>query len=279
MNNRIALYASPYPRVKSWYDMIDESVRLGLTQLEGFTKNELAEPDLEEAKKLRAYADEKGVKFCCLSCYCNFSLENTQEQIQRMKGFVDVAAVLGSPYFHHTIVAGYPTPDYVLENWDALFENAVNAIREIYDYGQQKGVRLIYEDQGYMFNGVENYGKFLDAVNRDVGVLLDTGNNYNVDEELDAFLETYMSRIAHVHIKDVLYGPTPEGMPDSIYTLKGNYFWPVALGEGVMNHEKYVTALEKAGYRGIYSLEYGAPTDDSPLLEETMDTLAGWLRK
>ena len=186
MNKRIALYASPYPRVKSWYDMIDESVRLGLNQLEAFTKNELAEPDLEEAKKLRAYADEKGVKFCCLSCYCNFSLENTQEQTQRMKGFVDVAAILGSPYFHHTIVAGYPTPDYVLENWDALFENAVNAIREIYDYGQEKGVRLIYEDQGYMFNGVKNYGKFLDAVNRDVGVLLDTGNNYNVDEELDA---------------------------------------------------------------------------------------------
>ena len=90
-------------------------------------------------------------------------------------------------------------------------------------------------------------------------------NSYSyTDEELDAFLETYMSRIVHVHIKDVLYGPTPEGMPDSLYTLKGNYFWPVALGAGVMNHEKYVTALEKAGYKGIYRLEYGAPTDDSP---------------
>ena len=45
-----------------------------------------------------------------------------------------------------------------------------------------------------------------------------------------------------------------------------------------MNHEKYVTALEKAGYKGIYSLEYGAPTDDSPLLEQTMKTLEGWLQ-
>lgn len=278
MNKRIAFYARPFPRVKSWYDMIDEAAERGMTAIEGFTNMELTEPDLEAAKKLRAYADEKGIRFCCLSCYCNFALENTEDQIQRMMDFIDVAAILGSPYFHHTLVAGYPTPDYVLANWDALFENTLAAIRRLYDYGQTKNVRLIYEDQGYMFNGVVNYGKFLDSVGRDVGVLLDMGNNYNVDEALDGFLEAYLPRVCHVHIKDVLYGPTPEGMPDNLYTLKGNYFWPVAMGEGIMDHKRYVTRLEEAGYTGFYALEYGAPTDDSPLMEQTAETLSGWLR-
>jgi len=279
VNNRIAFYASPYPRVRSWYTMIDEAAEAGMTHIEGFTKDELAEPDPETAQKLRAYADEKGIRFCCLSCFCNFSLENTEAQLQRMMGFVDVAAILGSPYFHHTVVAGYPTPEEVLENWDALFDNAVSAVRRLYDYAEAKGVRLIYEDQGYMINGVKNYGKFLAAVDRDVGVLLDMGNNYNVDEELDGFLEAYLPRIRHVHIKDVEYSESEKVEPGWICTLNRHSFRCLAMGQGIIDHKKYVTRLEEAGYTGFYTLEYGAPTDDSPLMEQTIRQLESWLRK
>ncbi|MBE6941867.1 MAG: sugar phosphate isomerase/epimerase [Ruminococcaceae bacterium] len=279
LNTRIAFYTRPYPRIRSWFEMIDEAAKRGMTAIEGFTNMELAEPDPEAARKIRAYADEKGVRFCCLSCFCNFALDDTEDQITRMMRYIDVASILGSPYFHHTLVAGYPTPDYVLQNWDALFENAVHAVRRLYDYGQTKNVRLIYEDQGYMFNGLVNYGKFLDAVDRNVGVLLDFGNHYNVDEELDGFLEAYLPRVCHVHIKDVLYAPTPDGMPDSLYTLKGNYFWPVAMGTGIMDHKKYITRLENAGYSGLYSLEYSAPSDDSSLIDDTIATLSSWLAR
>lgn len=279
LNTRIAFYTRPYPKIKSWFEMIDEAAKRGMPALEGFTNMELAEPDLEFARKLRTYADEKGVKFCCLSCFCNFGLDNTEEQITRMMRYIDVASILGSPFFHHTLVAGYLTPDYVLQSWDALFENAVHAVQLLYDYGQSKNVRLIYEDQGYMFNGVVNYGKFLNAVDRNVGVLLDFGNNYNVDEELDDFLEAYLPRVCHVHIKDVLYAPTPDGMPDSLYTLRGNYFWPVAMGAGIMDHKKYITRLEHAGYTGLYSLEYSAPSDDSSLMDDTIATLSSWLAR
>lgn len=277
MMNRIALYSRPHPNVSSWFDMVDESAKRGMTVLEAFTSMDLGTPDPEVAKKLRAYADAKGVQFCCLSCYCVMTPESAPQETKRMMDYVDIAAILGSPYYHHTVVSGYPTPDPVLENWDAIFDTAVSSVRKIADHGKQKGVRLIYEDQGYMINGVENYGKFLDAVGEDVGVLLDMGNNYNVDEELDGFLEKYMDRICHVHVKDVLYGPTPEGMPDSIRTLKGNYFWPVALGEGIMELEKYVKTLEQKGYTGVYALEYGSPSEESTLLDDTVQTLSGWL--
>lgn len=275
MNTRIAFYARPFPSVKSWYDMVDESARRGMTALEAFTNMNLAEPDVEEAKRLRAYAEAKGVKFCCLSCYCLMTLENTQEQVARMMAFVDVAAALGSPYFHHTVVSDYVRPEPLLENWDAVFENAVNAVRRIFDYGQTKGVRLIYEDQGYMINGVENYGKFLDAVDRDVGVLLDMGNNYNVDEELDGFLEKYLPRICHVHIKDVDY--SEEEIPGWLCTLNHHSFQCLSMGQGIIDHKKYVSQLESSGYTGIYSLEFGADSDDSTLMDDAIATLSGWL--
>lgn len=276
MNHRIAFYARPFPGIQSWYDMVDASAERGMTSLEAFTNMDLAEPDVEEAKKLRAYAEAKGVRICCLSCFCRMTLENTEEQVQRMMAFVDVAAALGSPYFHHTVVSAYTTPDPLLENWDAVFENAVNAVRRIYDYGQSKGVRLIYEDQGYMVNGVENYGKFLEALDRDVGVLLDIGNNYNVDEELDGFLEKYLSRICHVHVKDVTY--SQEVVPGWIHTLNHHSFWCVPMGQGIIDHRKYISRLEEAGYTGVYSLEFGADSDESPLIDDAIATLSGWLR-
>ena len=275
MNTRIAFYARPFPGIRSWYDMVDESAKRGMTALEAFTNMDLETPDVEAAKKLRAYAEEKGVRFCCLSCYCLMTLENTEEQVARMMAFVDVAAALGSPYFHHTVVSAYTTPEPLLEEWDAVFENAVNAVRRIYDYGQTKGVRLVYEDQGYMVNGVENYGRFLDAVGRDVGVLLDMGNNYNVDEELDGFLEAFLPRICHVHIKDVAY--SDRVLPGWIHTLHHHSFQCLPMGAGIIDHKKYISRLEAAGYTGIYSLEYGADSDDSTLMDDTIATLSGWL--
>lgn len=277
MNNRIALYARPYPDIGSWYDMIDEAARRGMAVLEAFTNLDLAEPDPAHALELRAYAAERGVRFCCLSCYCLMNPENAPEQIARMKGFVDVAKALGSPYFHHTVVSGQTAPEELLDRWDDYFANAVSAVQQIYDYGQSQGVKLVYEDQGYMINGVKNYGKFLEAVDRDVGVLLDTGNNYHVDEDLDDFLDTFLPRICHVHIKDVIRSDEPQ--PGWYCTLNHRYFQTVPLGQGVMNHEKYIRKLEQAGYTGCYSLEYNAPDRASTLIEDTIETLTAWIEQ
>ena len=35
--NRIALYSRPHPNVSSWFDMVDESAKRGMTVLEAFT--------------------------------------------------------------------------------------------------------------------------------------------------------------------------------------------------------------------------------------------------
>lgn len=278
MNKRIALYGVPYPHVHSAYAMIDCAAANGMKVLEVFTKEELATPDLEAARKIKAYADKHGVKICCLSCYTSISPENAAETVPLMKRFVDVAAALGSPFFHHTLVSKYDKPDYVIENKEALFETVIQAVREIYDYGQSVGVRLVYEDQGYLINGVEGFGRFLDTVARDVGVVLDFGNHYNVDEEMEGFFNAFKDRVCHVHIKDVIYADQPGWEDDWIRTLHGKFFRVVPMGEGIIDHKKYIDQLEAGGYTGCYGLEYGAPSQDSTLLDDTIETLSGWLK-
>lgn len=278
MNQRIAFYGTPYPHVHSAYAMIDCAAANGMKVLEAFTKEELETPDLEAARKIRAYADKRGVKICCLSCYTSISPENVGETVPLMKAFVDVAAILGSPYFHHTLVSKYDTPEYVIENKEALFETVINAVREIYDYGQSVGVRLVYEDQGYLINGVEGFGRFLDTVDRDVGVVLDFGNHYNVDEDMEGFFNAFKDRVCHVHVKDVIYADQPGCEDDWIQTLHGKFFRVVPMGQGIIDHEKYIKQLEAIGYTGCYGLEYGAPSQDSPLLDDTIMTLDRWIK-
>ncbi len=36
--------------------------------------------------------------------------------------------------------------------------------------------------------------------------------------------------------------------------------------------------LEASGYTGCYSLEFGAPSQDSNLLEDAIETLSGWIK-
>jgi len=61
MNEKICFYARPIPKIKSFYDMIDYSVKFGFTALEGFNHFELSSPDKEEAKKIKAYMDKNNI--------------------------------------------------------------------------------------------------------------------------------------------------------------------------------------------------------------------------
>lgn len=278
MNQRIAFYSIPYPDIHSTYALIDCAAEYGMKVLELFTRYELETTDLEAAKKIRAYADKRGIKICCLSCFASVDPETYTEVVSRMKAFVDVAAILGSPYFHHTLVAKYPTPEYVIEHKEILFETVIKAVREIYDYGQSVGVRLVYEDQSFLINGVEGFGRFLRTVDRDVGVVLDFGNHYCVDEEMEGFFHAFKDRVCHVHVKDVIYLDQPDCPGSWKHTLHGKFFRVVSMGQGILDHEKYIRQLEAMGYAGCYSFEFGAPSRESTIIDDAIRTLSGWIK-
>ena len=86
------------------------------------------------------------------------------------------AAEMGCELLHHTLLPGlspraaYPTPA------EAIPVVAARA-REVYDAAERLGVRCVYEDQGYVFNGIQPFLAFLNALDRPAGVVLDVGNS------------------------------------------------------------------------------------------------------
>lgn len=265
---KICFYSPPFPRVKSYYDMIDIAAQYGLNAFEGLSIMEFAQPDIEEAKKIREYADSKNVTCPCLSAFVRFA--HGKENVERLKRYADVAKILGSPYLHHTIVGEFADPGKVLPCKDELFADGIHAVREVYDYAESIGIKTIFEEQGYIFNGIKGFGEFLDNVRRDVGVVADFANIYEAGDDFLDFLSAFKDKVVHAHIKDVSLSATnPNGT--GLKTLGGKFMYEARVGEGVVNFKEAMRILDDIGYNGYYALEYSAKDDNSPDISNALN--------
>jgi len=269
MKEKICFYTPPFPRVKTYCDMVDVSAEFGLKYIEGFCALDLATPDIETAKRIRKYADSKGIGFSCFSVYINLVGDDRKEQLERLKGYAHVAAILGSPYLHHTIANDFSNPENVLPYKEILFQRGIDAVREIYDYCNPLGVKTVYEEQGFLFNGIEGYKKFLDTVDRDVGVVADFANICQAGDNICDFIEAFSDRIVHAHIKDVVLNN--EQGTTGLKTLTGNYMHEAIIGTGDIDIKRGIELLKKSGFNGYYGIEYGASDDNSAVIQENID--------
>lgn len=250
-NMKIALYTPPFTNMTSYYEMVDVAKKYGIKYMETITLMELSDPDVEFAKKLYEYASERGIAFSCVSVYANVSIESFDADVTRLKGFVDVAKALHSPYIHHTIVPEYESFANISDNLDALYENGVKAVKEISSYAKSQGITALYEPQGYLFNGVKTLEKLTSEV-KDVGLVGDFGNVFFVDERITPILKAFPDKIKNVHLKDYL---VVESASECCTSKFGTHFIDRPLGCGEVDFEEAFTALREIGYDGCVALE------------------------
>lgn len=266
MHPKITLYARPRADMRSWIEMVDYCAEKGIQNLETLSVMDLATPDLEVAKKLRAYADNKGIKIVCVSVGGELVGDDEENRVARMKGYADVAKILGSKYLHHTIVFNFWDPDTILTNKEDLFARGIACAREVFDYAKSQGVQAICEEQGYIFNGIEGYGRFLKTIERPYGTVADFGNIRQAEDTIEDFINAYAPNVRHVHLKDVTIIPKetrPIGKNEFL-TVNKNYMANAIWGQGDVNMEAGVKALQKAGYTGYYAIESDPSTEDAP---------------
>lgn len=167
---------------------------------------------------------------------------------------------------HHTIAFEFSNPDVILENEELYFQRGLECIREIYDYAKQQGVRTLCEEQGYLFNGIKGYSRFIDNVHVDVGTVADFGNIMQAGDVLEDFIPLFSNRIVHVHVKD--YSVTPKHMRamenNELYTKNKDYLSEHPFGEGQVNFAAIMEQLKKANYTGYFSVECGAVSKNTP---------------
>lgn len=275
--NKLCFYQKPYKEIASYYEMIDLAKSFGHDSLEAFSMLELATPDLENATKLREYADSKNISFCCISVFADFTKEDYSEAMARLKAYAKIAQILGSPYLHHTVLAEFENPKRVLCEKEKFFDTGIRAVREIYDYAKTLGVRTIYEDQGFIFNGVDGVGELLKSVDRDIALVADFGNIAQSGDEVTELIKAYPDKIAHVHIKDVKITDAPLSA-DSLATLDNKYMTEVPLGTGDVKLKEALLLLKEIGYNGYMSAEFTAMDGSLDVMKRGFELINEYLK-
>lgn len=276
------LYMPPLTTIGSYREMVDYAAAHSIRYLETLNILDLSTPDLQVARDLKAYADSKGISFPCVSVGLSLVDDDREEAIETVKRYADIAKILGSPYLHHTIALNFSEPQKIADNFDVYYQRGIEAVREIFDYAATLGIRTIYEDQGFLFNGCKNFSRFLQEVDRNVGVVADFGNIQFVDEHVEDFISKFSDRIVHVHAKDyiVTNGRSRE-IRSGEYTSKGgNFLRGCLIGEGSVHTEDAFKALQAIGYKGFVALE-GDPIgpDEEASFRENLEIVTGYIHQ
>lgn len=259
MKNKLCVYSGPTACFNTHMQKIDAAVYFGMAGVELLNSCEFDTPNVEAAVAVKAYADEKGIKLPCFSVFCDIREAGMTD---KLKAYADVAKVLGCDYLHHTLIPEFANPDKVLPNKDEYFEKGIAVVREVYDYAEALGVKTVFEDQGYIFNGISGFGDFLAEVGRDVGVIADFGNIYEADCTITDFIKAFSDKICHVHVKDMLVTDSSPDEGTKMRTLSGKYVRQVTPGTGSVDICGAVKLLEKMNYNGFYSTEFTVRTGD-----------------
>ena len=225
--------------------------------------------DADAAQRTRAEMDAHGVRCACYSVSINI-LSDVLGPAQNLSGVevlrksADYAKILGSPFLHHTLTIGYEPPRGEVQTLADLLPALLERAGQVAAYANSIGLTVLYEPQGFYVNGLDGFSVFYEAMKARgyrVGVCGDTGNSLYVGCDPAVFFERYAAEILHVHLKDLHIenevlnrtSTTASRRWDAI--RDGRYITDTLLGEGMVDLDACLRALDRVGYAGAYSLE------------------------
>lgn len=227
-------------------------------------------PDLKEAQRIKAIMDSYDLLFVCYSVPCNVYHEDVLDE---MKKRIEIAAELGSPYVHHTLMPGIFLKDSIYE--ENAISKCVDVAEKIANFADGYGITCIYEQQGFCVNGFDNYVLFYDEMKKrcaNVGVCADFGNSLFVGEQPTKLIEKYVSDIKQVHFKDYITKNTSVN-PGLHWRELPNNNWlrNIMVGHGEVEYDKCLKLLKDSGYNGYYSLELAHPEPFDEGVKQAME--------
>jgi len=232
-------------------------------------------PDRETAKTIRQVLAERGLTVACYSV--GTCVYRSPEAEESLKYQAEIAAELGSPFLHHTLIPWLKKPADA-PSFDEALEITADAAARVAKHAAPLGITCLYEDQGLYANGVTGFGTFYREIKnraQNVGVCGDVGNVLFVDESPVPFFREFIGEIRHVHIKDYLYKTNTSVSPGMYWlgTDGGNWVRDTMIGHGDLDIAGCMDILKKAGYDGALAFENEHPEPYEAGVKQGMDYL------
>lgn len=263
MKTSVSIYSfGPYLDKLGIYGVIDKAAELGFEGIE-FTLNGdwTRNLDCGVAREVGEYARSKGLIISNASCgadFLNGSNGVLEDEVNRLKPFIDFSAALGSPGMRHDVANGFRGRKYAL-GYDVALPTLVKGVRAVSEYAASKGIRTMTENHGYYSQDSARVSKLIDAVNyENFGALVDIGNFMCADEEPWKAVGIMAPYAFHVHAKDFFFKRGDEIAPGDGWFMNraGNYLRGTVIGHGDARVAQSINVLRRAGYDGFLSIEF-----------------------
>ena len=214
------------------------------------------------AAELRTEADRVGIEIANYTIGADFlrgSGGDLEAEIERVKGEVDIAEILGVPGMRHDASAGWPDDHLGPKSFDAALPRLVQGCREVTRYAADKGIRTMVENHGLFCQDSVRVKKLVTTIDHpNFGVLIDMGNFLCADDEPADAVARLMPYAFHCHAKDFHVKPSTDPYPGEgwLITRGGNYLRGAIIGHGNVPILQCLKTIKRAGYDGVLSLEY-----------------------
>lgn len=263
------------------FDTIAAAHEMGLGAIEFIDLTPVygVKPTLEEQKeyavKLRAEADRLGMDINAYTIGANLFCEGVaaKEEINRLRGQLDVAALLGAKVMRHDVCYRLGQTGNA-RSFDRMLPTLVENIRAVTAYGEKLGIRTCTENHGYIAQDSDRVERLVNAVAHDnYGLLVDMGNFACVDEDSALAVSRVAPYAFHVHAKDFIKHPFASKVAKGFQSRGCNYLEGCAVGEGDIPVEQCIAILRRAGYDGYVSIEYEGAGDCFEGIKKGIETL------
>ena len=254
----------------NYFQIIDLAKEMGFDAIE-FIDLKLEVQPAESlaalARDIRAYCEEKNLPIAAYTVGADFL--NRENEVERIKGQVDIAEILGAPVMRHDAFWSMPAGMC----WRQAVEKIAPLIREVAEYAAQKGIRTCTENHGLILQDAERVETLIGTVNHpNYGWLVDMGNFLCADDNPLRAVPIAAPYASHVHVKDFIFKSFADDDPGDgwIHTRNGNYIRGTVAGHGVVPIRKCLSILKAAGYQGVVSYEFEGHEQNLPALKNAL---------
>ncbi|WP_251205299.1 sugar phosphate isomerase/epimerase family protein [Acetatifactor aquisgranensis] len=223
------------------------------------------EDSAEYAKKLRAEADRVGLAISNYAVGADFlsgSDGNLEAEVERLKGQVDIAAILGCPTMRHDVTGGIQDRTY--QGYDTVIERLAKGCRAVTEYAAGKGVKTMTENHGFFSQDSLRVEKLINTVaNENFGQLVDMGNFLCADDNPAVAVGRCAPYAFYVHAKDFIVksGQEPDPGQGFFQSRSGNFLRGTIVGHGDVPVVQCLRALKRENYDGYVAIEFEGMED------------------
>lgn len=234
--------------------------------LAGFVGSEVGSKYPRDPNVLKPMLDIRGIQICN-AWFSTFFADGQKEKtidefINHMNFLHDMGAkVIGCSEQSKSIQGTSKAvleekPHFSDEEWRRVAEGYNQLAKIAADKGMQV---CLHHHMGTGIQTAQEIDRYMSMVNDDVYLLFDTGHAYYSEgnqQAMLAILEKYLSRINHVHLKDVRDEVVAEVKAKRLSFLdgvkKGSFTVP---GDGVIDFRPVFKLLDERGYKGWMVVE------------------------